>query len=153
MKLERVFLEDANAILKISNDKGVKDFFPLAYCENIDDAKVFVDLCLNSYNYNVFKILDEKEKIVGIIVGEKKEKKIMDVSYFIGKEYRRKGYCKQAVIQFAKYLKENTRYKYMRFCVRHNNKPSQKFLENKMKLKFEFRTKEYIFYKLSVEEF
>lgn len=147
IRLERFKLNDANAYLKISKDADVKKFFRLAYCETLEEAQDLMELCVNSCNYEAFKILDEQDEIVGMILGEKKPKKVMEVSYFVSAKMRRKGYCKEAICEFAKYIVENTRYKELEFCVRHKNKPSKAFLEKKFKMKPAYMTKDFIHYK------
>ena len=77
IQLERFKLNDANAYLKISKDADVKKFFRLAYCETLEEAQDLMELCVNSCNYEAFKILDEQDEIVGMILGEKKPKKVM----------------------------------------------------------------------------
>ena len=153
IKLERFNLSDANAYLKIAQDASVEKFFRLAYCEDLEEAQDLMELCVNSCNYDAFKILDEKEQIVGIILGEKKPKKVMEVSYFISAKVRRKGYCKEAIYQFAKYISENTKYKELEFCIRDANKPSKSFMEKKLKVRPVYMTKDFIHYRKKASEF
>lgn len=153
IRLERFNLNDANAYLKISQDESIEKFFRLAYCENLEEAQDLMELCVNSCNYDAFKILDEQNQIIGLVLGEKKPKKVMEVSYFISAKVRRKGYCKEAICQFAKYISENTKYKELEFCIRHANKPSKKFVEKKLKVQPVYMTKDFIHYKKKVSEF
>ena len=153
IKLERFNLSDANAYLKIAQDASVEKFFRLAYCEDLEEAQDLMELCVNSCNYDAFKILDEQNQIIGLVLGEKKPKKVMEVSYFISAKVRRKGYCKEAICQFAKYISENTKYKELEFCIRHANKPSKKFVEKKLKVQPVYMTKDFIHYKKKVSEF
>lgn len=153
IKLERFNLSDANAYLKIAQDISIEKFFRLAYCENLEEAQDLMELCVNSCNYDAFKILDEQNQIIGLVLGEKKPKKVMEVSYFISAKVRRKGYCKEAICQFAKYISENTKYKELEFCIRHANKPSKKFMEKKLKVQPVYMTKDFIHYKKKVSEF
>ena len=153
IKLERFNLSDENAYLKIAQDISIEKFFRLAYCENLEEAQDLMELCVNSCNYDAFKILDEQNQIIGLVLGEKKPKKVMEVSYFISAKVRRKGYCKEAICQFAKYISENTKYKELEFCIRHANKPSKKFMEKKLKVQPVYMTKDFIHYKKKVSEF
>lgn len=66
---------------------------------------------------------------------------------------RRKGYCKEAIYKFAKYILENTNYKELEFCTRHTNKPSKRFMEKKLRIKPAYMTKDFIHYKKKVSEF
>ena len=75
IKLERFNLSDANAYLKIAQDISIEKFFRLAYCENLEEAQDLMELCVNSCNYDVFKILDEQNQIIGLVLGEKSLKK------------------------------------------------------------------------------
>ena len=133
IRLERFNLNDANAYLEIAQDTSVEKFFRLAYCEDLEEAQDLMELCVNSCNYDAFKILDEQNQIVGMVLGEKKPKKVVEVSYFISARMRRKSYCKEAICQFAKYISENTKYEELEFCIRHANKPSKRFMEKKAK--------------------
>ena len=80
IRLERFNLNDANAYLEVAQDASIEKFFRLAYCEELEEAQDLMELCVNSCDYDAFKILDEKDRIVGIILGEKKPKKIMEDS-------------------------------------------------------------------------
>ena len=91
--------------------------------------------------------------VTGMVLGEKKPKKVMEVSYFISAKVRRKGYCKEAICQFAKYISENTKYKELEFCIRHANKPSKRFMEKKLKVQPVYMTKDFIHYRKKVSEF
>ena len=153
IRLERFNLNDANAYLEIVQDTSVEKFFRLAYCEDLEEAQDLMELCVNSCNYDAFKILDEQNQIVGMVLGEKKPKKVMEVSYFISAKMRRKGYCKEAICQFAKYISENTKYVELEFCIRHANKPSKRFMEKKLKVQPVYMTKDFIHYKKKVSEF
>ena len=153
IRLERFNLNDANAYLEIVQDTSVEKFFRLAYCEDLEEAQDLMELCVNSCNYDAFKILDEQNQIVGMVLGEKKPKKVMEVSYFISAKMRRKGYCKEAICQFAKYISENTKYGELEFCIRHANKPSKRFMETKLKVQPVYMTKDFIHYKKKVSEF
>ena len=153
IQLARFTLEDATAYLRIANDTAIKNFFRLAYCENLEEAQDLMELCVNSCNYEAFKILDEQGQIVGMILGEKKPKKVMGVSYFICAQMRKKGYCKEAICNFAKYISENTKYKELEFCVRPKNKPSKMLMEKKLKIRPGYRTKDFIHYKQKVSQF
>ena len=136
--------------LKIKLKKGEYADFVRAITPVVVDL---MELCVNSCDYDAFKILDEKDRIVGIILGEKKPKKIMEVSYFIATKMRRKGYCKEAIYEFAKHIRENTKYKELMFCVRHKNKPSRAFIERKLRIRPEYMSKDFVYYKKKVSEF
>lgn len=153
IRLERFNLNDANAYLEVAQDASIEKFFRLAYCEELEEAQDLMELCVNSCDYDAFKILDEKDRIVGIILGEKKPKKIMEVSYFIATKMRRKGYCKEAIYEFAKHIRENTKYKELMFCVRYKNKPSRAFIERKLRIRPEYMSKDFVYYKKKVSEF
>ena len=153
IRLERFNLNDANAYLEIAQDASVEKFFRLAYCKDLEEAQDLMELCVDSCNYDAFKILDEQNQIVGMVLGEKKPKKVMEVSYFISAKVRRKGYCKEAICQFAKYISENTKYKELEFCIRHANKPSKRFMKKKLKVQPVYMTKDFIHYRKKVSEF
>lgn len=127
--LKRFEYDDANEYFLISKDKKVKSFFRLAYCETIEEAEELMELYIESYNYIALKILDSSSKIVGVILGEKKAKGVLEVSYFIREEDRKKGYCQSAILQFEQYILKNTKYKILEFCIDLENKKSHNVMK------------------------
>lgn len=127
--LEKFEYDDVYEYFSIAKDEKVKTFFRMAYCDTLEEAKEFMELCIESSNYIAFKILNSSCEIVGIILGEKKAKKILEVSYFIGKEHREHGYCQNAIKLFEQYVLQNTKYRTLEFCIACNNEKSKHVMQ------------------------
>lgn len=128
--LEKISKKDSEEYLKIANDEGVRKFFKLAYCRNISESQDVIETLTESNDYIAFKILNKSNEFVGLIIGEKKPKKIIEISYFIGKEYRKKEYCSSAIIEFAKYMDENTDFQKFEFCISLINDSSKRVMSH-----------------------
>ena len=126
--LEHFSYADAEEYYKIAKDFEIRKFFRFAYTAKERDANELLDAWINSTNYEAFKILNERNKMVGAILLEKKPKKIMEVCYFIGNNYRRRGYCCAAIQEVIEYVK-NTNYKTLEFCIACNNQKSQNVMK------------------------
>lgn len=88
--LRKFTYDDVLEYYSIAQDSN--DYFPFGYCRNIRDAKGVIDTYINSEELESFAILNEKSELIGAIVCET-QRDIFEISYFIGLEYRRKGYC------------------------------------------------------------
>lgn len=145
--------EDTDEYLKLANEEQVEKFFKLAYCRNKSEANDIIELFTTSEDYIAFKILNCKNQFVGIIVGEKKEKKkTIEISYFIGKEFRKKKYCKNAIIEYAKYIAKNfsQKYKNLEFCISIINYPSKNVM-NTLGIKLAY-TRGYAHYRCPIRK-
>ena len=153
IKLERFVFSDSSEYLELAKDDvELKKYFTLAYCKDNEEAKDLMELCIQSTNYESFKILNDNNRIVGIILGEKKPKNVIEVCYFIGKKHRGRGYCKETIKEFARYLSENTEYTELEFCVFNTNKKSRYFVEKNLKLKPKILYEGIAVYKSQLEE-
>lgn len=144
--------EDTVEYLKLANEVEVGKFFKLAYCRNKSEANDIIDLFTTSEDYIAFKILNCKNQLVGTIVGEKKErKKTIEISYFIGKDFRGRRYCENAIIEYAKHIAKNfsQKYKCLEFCISIINYPSKKVM-NTLGIKLAY-TRGYAHYRCPVK--
>lgn len=82
--------DDVLEYYSIAQDSN--DYFPFGYCRNIKDADDVIDTYINSDELESFAILNEKLELIGAIICITKGN-ILEISYFIGLEYRKKGYC------------------------------------------------------------
>lgn len=130
---------DLEEFYRIAKNKGVKKFVRIFYPEDMEEAKMILDMLRDTTNYISFKILDEDNRIVGGIVGDKIGRGKIDVSYFIGEEYRKNGFCTQAVSLFEQYLKEKSKITTMQFYVARDNKRSQNVMK-RLSIKLDHKT-------------
>lgn len=127
--LEKFEYGDEVEYLHIAKDEKIEKFFQLAYCANMEEAVDLMELYIESTNYIAFKILDSFKNMVGAILGDRKDKKTIEVSYFIGNEYRKNGYCQSAIKLYEKYIAEETKYNMLEFCIACNNEKSQRVMQ------------------------
>ncbi len=109
--------DDVNQYYSIAQDKS--EYFPFGYCRNKKDAKDIIDSFINSLDLNAKAVINGQDKIVGAILLEYQKEKIQ-VSYFIGIQYRRRGYCSQA-IRIVEQIAKNKNIKIIEFCICKSN--------------------------------
>lgn len=90
VSLRKFTYDDVLEYYSIAQDSN--DYFPFGYCKDIKDAEDVIDTYINSEELECFAILNEKLELIGSIMCITKGK-ILEISYFIGIKYRRKGYC------------------------------------------------------------
>lgn len=113
---------DAEAYLQIANDPNEK-FYPFSYCENIEDALEIIEAYNESEIYG-FAIERKADKhIVGAIYLEEKRNGFVNVGYFIGSDYRRRGYAKLALFEIEKIAKSMGK-KTIELFIKPNNEAS-----------------------------
>ena len=128
VELAKITESDLEEFYRIAKNKEVKQFVKILYPEDMEEAEIIIEMLTVDSNYIAYKILNEKEKFVGVIIGEKKGKGTVEISYFIAEEYRGKGYCTHAVVEFKKHL-EKQKYKKMEFSIDLRNKKSQNVMK------------------------
>ena len=117
--------DDAEEFFYIAQEGGVREYVGFMYPTSLEKAREILEF-LCDMRFECSKIVEEDTgDMVGIIFGDPLTSTILDVSYFIGDEYRCMGYCSSAVRQFEEYLREETCYTTMRFFVREDNAESQ----------------------------
>ena len=133
---------DQEGYLRIAKDEGVKEFCNIFYAETLDDAEFVINMLI--HGYLSFKIVERQSgKIVGAIIGDEITEHILDVSYFIAKDYRNKGYCTEAIKLFEQYVKTNTAIRALTFCIkneRDNQNKSSKSVMKKLNIPIEYLT-------------
>lgn len=117
--------DDVEEFYQIAQDEGVMEYVGFMYPTDLMHAQEILDF-LSDPEFICFKIIEvDTGDMVGIILGEPLTSTIIDISYFIGADYRGQGYCSSAVQQIEEYLKEDTCFTMMRFFVRDDNERSQ----------------------------
>ena len=128
VELAKITKSDLKEFYRIAKNEEVKQFVKILYPEDMEEAEIIIEMLTVDSNYIAYKILNEKEKFVGVIIGEKKGKGTVEISYFIAEEYRGNGYCTHAVVEFKKLLKKQ-KYKKMEFPIDLRNKKSQNVMK------------------------
>ena len=125
VKLVKIQESDLEEFYRIAKEREVEKFVKICYPEDFEEAKIILEMFTEDTNYIALKIQNDNNEFVGIIIGEEKSREIIEISYFIGKEFRGHGYCTLAVKEFRKILKDRG-YKEVQFAIASNNKNSQK---------------------------
>lgn len=116
---------DLEEFYRISREEKIRKFVGFMCPETRAEAKEIVQFLLEP-TFICFKIVETKSnKMVGIILGDALTDETVDISYFVGSMYRKKGYCSAAVTLMEKYLHDNYDYKVMRFYIRKDNEKSK----------------------------
>jgi len=115
--LETPRLDDAGEIAKNANDpeirKNIRARIPDPY--EIEDAMMFIEFSTDEYargtGYHFCVHLSEEDKVVGAIAISSidRESSQAELGFWIGKDYRGKGYAKEAIklaasLAFSKFL-------------------------------------------------
>ena len=111
--------DDVLEYYSIAQDSN--DYFLFGYCRNIKDAEDVIDTYINSGELESFAILNEKLELIGAIICITKGN-ILEISYFIGLEYRRKGYCFETLKLVEKLAKKRKMKKIEFFILKDNLK-------------------------------
>ena len=127
--LKEIQKSDLDEFYRIANEKGVEKYVGFMYPEDVEDAEVTLDFLMDP-EYICFKISEsESGNMVGIIFGDEVSEDEIDISFFIGNEYRKKGYCAMAVTLYEEYLKQHTEFKKMQFYIKKKNRKSQNVMK------------------------
>ena len=111
--------DDVLEYYSIAQDSN--DYFLFGYCRNIKDAEDVIDTYINSDELESFAILNEKLELIGAIICITKGN-ILEISYSIGLEYRRKGYCFETLKLVEKLAKKRKMKKIEFFILKDNLK-------------------------------
>lgn len=116
---------DMNTYFDLCHEKEVREYFDTLYCRNIKEVKVLFKNRKKKKFYNF--LIEVNQNVVGVVVGNA-QKNSIEVSYFIGKEFRRKGYCVKAIALLKEAFKD-TQYKSLHFKISKYNANSLKVME------------------------
>ncbi len=128
VELVKIQSSDAWEFYRIAHNGEVEKFVASLFPEDIEEANIIIEMLMDGSNYISYKIQNSKGEFVGVIHGEKHVNGMIDVSYFIGKEFRGHGYCTVAVSKFEKKLKEQN-FKGMQFVIDQKNRKSKKVMK------------------------
>lgn len=91
--------QDAQNYLNIANDK--RCYFPFSFCNDLEEAEDVIDTYMHSEDLQAYAIVESKTKsLVGAIYAETYKniaKNTVEVSYFVGEKYQKKGYAMKAI--------------------------------------------------------
>jgi RimJ/RimL family protein N-acetyltransferase len=111
------------------------------YCDTIDKSREIIQKHLSNQQISPYVICDTKNDFIGMIIVFKKEQKEIEISSFISKQYRGKGYGTQALMQiFTNYQG----YKIW-FQIDRNNSSSMAVMRKIQAIKYD----EYMYYVLN----
>ncbi len=114
-------ISDVDEFFNIAHDHQVKAFVPYAYTRFKQNAKKLIDnyVTYDFVNDFYFAIIHaESHKLVGAILSYRlAASKIIEVEYFIGKDYRVHGYMNKALKIFISYMANSTDYEALKFVV------------------------------------
>lgn len=115
--------EDKKWYCKIVQDSEFKKRLPGLEAEDDTEANSHVELFKKGDFINDFYyvIEDKNGNILGIIVAVRITDKTLDVSYFLFKQYRHKGYMSEAMRYFIKQVKAEIENYYFRMVIDRDN--------------------------------
>ena len=148
-------MEDVEEFFLISSDKEVQKYlFSYSIKKSIDDFKKLVyeySLCDFTTNF-YFAICDKStNKIMGALIINRTTFTVLDVSYFIGKDFRNNGYMKEALIGFKDFLSNSSfQYSALELTTSNSNKISQKVIESCGGKKFR-NCRDFIIWRIKVD--
>ncbi len=137
---------DIDTYFKLCHETEVRKYFNTLYCKNIKEVKALFK-CRKKKGFFNF-LIEDGENTVGVIVGNPKRYSL-EISYFIGKEFRRNGYCVKAITALQEELK-NSKYKAMHFKVSKYNLGSLAVMK-KIGATYLKKDKDWIYYNLEIE--
>ncbi len=122
VNLRRFNKYDAMSYLNIANDE--RSYFPFGFCQSLKEAYFVIDFYIST-EVDAYAIIKDNI-LIGAIYAETISKGYVDVSYFIGKDFQRKGYVTDALKIFQKILVEKSQVQKIRFSIDKNNLASIK---------------------------
>lgn len=118
IKLRAFRRQDAKQYYEIAKDK--RCYFPFSFCKDMSEAEFVIDTYLNCDDLEAYAII-KGDTLIGAIYAEKSHKEdSIDVSYFIGEQYQRKGYVTEAIKELEKKL-QTKQIKHIGFFIDQDN--------------------------------
>jgi len=130
--IRRLSTDDAEILLKYSQEEITRKELPDEVFENIEDIKKAIEYFIMNYDYKfplVYGIVTKENKN---IIGHLSLSKIdegMEIGYAIGTDYQNKGYASELIVPFTSWAKEKFKLEKIYGIVKLNNIPSWKILE------------------------
>ena len=111
-ELRKWKISDAEDIVKYANNPKIaanlRDGFPYPY--TIDNAKFFINACLDKNNKNYLRAITINNKIIGSIGVMFKDdiyKKSAEIGYWLAEPFWRKGIMSEVIIETSEYIFNN----------------------------------------------
>ena len=116
--LRKIRREEVSEYFQIAYDEEIKKFLPYAYCENFEEAEYFLESMVdNTKTSGELGIVNEDDKLVGVITYERNIKDMYELNFFIGQNFRKKGYALESITALIGRLsKEGELTKYIMAC-------------------------------------
>lgn len=113
---------DVIPFYNIAHDDIVKKYVSYAYPEDYENANEMVqDYVLGDCKNDFYLLIEKDSNVIGAIIAVRIVDKILDVSAFLGKDYRQKGIMTIAMTSFKKWLKQYTSYRELRMHINKDN--------------------------------
>jgi RimJ/RimL family protein N-acetyltransferase len=134
VNLRSLTLNDAESLQENANEELISNFTRIPHPYNLDHAKSFIKDCIEkekektSYQFGI----EYESKIVGMVGLSKvnnKGNKNAELGYWIGKDYRGKGFTKEAVKLILDFAFKKLKLERVQAKVMHPNIISAKLLE------------------------
>ena len=97
-------INDVKDYFEITRDIDIQQYTPGAYIDTLAETKFFFHMCYlhSDLKHDFYIAIEEKnsQKLIGAIIVTQAYSDVFDASYFISKDFRRKGYMKEALQTF-----------------------------------------------------
>ena len=96
---------DAKEYFKIISDKDIVKYVPYSSALKLETTYEHLETYVEGdfrRDFYVCICLKETNQIIGAIIAVSLSEVLLDVSYFIGAEFRNKGYCTEAMMAFMR---------------------------------------------------
>ena len=129
-------MKDARQIAMLANDISIAEYVtPVPYPYTLKHAEKWIKHAIEKQDgYDLGIILKDTNEVIGGIgihkLGESNKYKVGEIGYWLGKEYRKKGYTKEAAIILIDYLFKKFGLRRIYAPVYSPNIGSQKLLES-----------------------
>lgn len=135
--------EDAEEYFKISNETGVHKYLPYASPQDLAESKELMENYITYDFINDFYFVIEEistHRMIGSLTSYRTTSIALNVSSFIGKDFRKNGFGLEALNLFIDYLSKNTNYKSLVFTIHDGNEASLKVMQKIGAKKFQINT-------------
>lgn len=128
LTLRRFYVDDAEELFSITSCEEIAKYVPGAYTRNIDEAYALTEVYSKGDEERDFYVaILKNRKLIGAIVAcELLVPNVLDVSYFVAKEYQNRGIITEAMKLFIKALRSRKDIKItaLEFVIKQSNRSS-----------------------------
>lgn len=138
MKLisERLYLRpwhhnDAKCLVEHCQDRNIGRYTSIPYPYKLKNAKEFINRSKNAFKskekFEFAIVLTETDKVIGSIglINYNKRHKVAEVGYWLGRDYRKKGYMNEALYTILKFSFKKLKLNRIEFRCAVENKASK----------------------------